>query len=92
MRASENDPARSPEARAKQAAASRERMQEIRAWEREHGKGFDEERYAAEILPAIQAITVPALVARTGLSQHYCWQVRAAKKRLHPMHWNAVLR
>jgi hypothetical protein len=90
MRASENDPARSPEARAKLAAASRERMRAIRGWEREHGKTFDAERYETEILPAIQALTVPALMAKTGLSQHYCWQVRSGRKRLHSMHWETV--
>lgn len=36
-------------------------------------------------------MTVPDLVALTGLSQHYCWQVRAGGKRLHPMHWQGVL-
>jgi hypothetical protein len=90
MRASENDPARSAEAKAKRAEASRQRMRAIRSWEREHGKGFDAERYANEIVPAIQASTVPALMATTGLSQHYCWQVKAARKRLHPMHWDRI--
>jgi hypothetical protein len=91
MRASSQDPARSAEARAKLVATSRERMRAIRAWEREHGKGFDTERYASEIVPTIQALTVPALMAKTGLSQHYCWQVRAGRKRLHPMHWDAIV-
>jgi hypothetical protein len=60
------------------------------AWEREHGKGFDVVRYEAEIMPAIGALTVPALVAKTGLSTHYCWQVRSGRKRMHPMNWAAV--
>jgi hypothetical protein len=72
MRASPHDPARTPEARAKLADASRARMRAIRAWEREHGKGFDEKRYQGEVVPAITLLTVDALRARTGLSRHYC--------------------
>jgi hypothetical protein len=67
-------------------------MQAIRAWEVEHGKVIDRQKYQGEILPAIQALTVPALMALTGLSQHCCWQVRSERKNLHPMHWDAVLR
>jgi hypothetical protein len=81
---------RAAEAKAKQAAASRLRMRAIRAWERDHGKDFDAERYAAEIVPLLQTLTVPALMAKTGLSQHYCWQVRSGRKRLHPMHWDGI--
>lgn len=80
------------EALAKLAETSRTRMRGIRAWEREHGKGVDRERYEVEVLPAISALSVPALRAATGLSQHYCWRVRQGSKRLHPMHWNAVLK
>jgi RNA polymerase sigma factor (sigma-70 family) len=36
-------------------------------------------------------ITGPALMAATGLTQRYCWQVRAGRKLHHPMHWDAVL-
>jgi hypothetical protein len=91
MRASANDPARAPEARAKQAETARQRSLAIRAGEREHGKVVDRERYELEILPAIQRMTVPTLMAVTGLSQHHLWQVRTARKRLHPMHWGTVL-
>ncbi len=62
-----------------------------RAWEREHGKVADQERYESEILPAIQRLTVPALMAITGLSQHRCWQVRTGRKRAHAMHWEGVV-
>jgi CRISPR-associated endonuclease Cas1 len=90
MRASADDPARTPEALAKLAATSRSRMLAIRSWEREHGKVIDSQRYEAVILPSIRTLTVPALMAATSLSQHYCWQVRTGRKRLHPMHWDAV--
>jgi hypothetical protein len=44
----------------------------------------------AEVVPLMKRMTVPELVHVTGLSRHYCWQVRAGRKRLHPMHWGAV--
>ncbi len=65
-------------------------MAAIRAWEREHGKVSDSARYESEILPAIQTLTVPELMAKTGLSQHYCWQVRSGRKCLHAMHWDSL--
>jgi CRISPR-associated endonuclease Cas1 len=92
MRTAPDDPAKSPEARAKRAETSRARMSAIRAWEREHGTAVDRVKYEAEIVPALKALTVPAIMAVTGLSQHYCWQVRTGRKRLHPMHWVAVLK
>jgi hypothetical protein len=66
-------------------------MLAIRAWEREKGKVHDWDRYESEVGPLIAVMTVPELVHLTGLSRHYCWQVRAGKKRLHPMHWTRVI-
>lgn len=48
-------------------------MRAIRAWERQHGKVVDPARNEAAILPAIRRLTVPELMAATGLTQHYCW-------------------
>ena len=90
MRASADDPARTPEARTKLAEVSRRRTLAIRAWEREHGRVVDRARYEEVILPAIQGLAVPALMALTGLSHHHCWQVRSGRRRLHAMHWGAV--
>jgi hypothetical protein len=92
MLASANDPARTPEARAKLAETSRARMLAIRSWEREQGRVVDRQRYEKQVFPAIQQMTVPALTALTGLSQHHLWQVRTGWRRLHAMHWDAVLR
>lgn len=66
-------------------------MLAVRAWEWLHGKTHDWNRYEAAVVPVLSASTVPELVSLTGLSSHHCWQVRAGKKRLHPMHWAAVL-
>jgi hypothetical protein len=65
-------------------------MLALRAWERLNGKVHDWDRYEAEVIPVIKAMTVPELVHVTGLS-HYCWLVREGKKRLHPMHWRRVI-
>jgi hypothetical protein len=66
-------------------------MLAIRAWERLNGKAHDWDKFEAEVKPIITFMTVPELVPVTGLSPHYCWQVRAVKKRSHPMHWNCVI-
>ena len=91
MRASPDDPARSPEASAKKREKSRSTSLAMRAWEREHGKG-DPEVYERDILPGIRAMTVPQLMKLTGLSQFHCWNVRKGERRLHARHWEAVLR
>lgn len=91
MRASNDDPAKSPEARARQREKARRESLAMRAWEREHGRTHNQEHYEAEILPLIKQMTVPALVSATGLSKYYCWQVRAGARRLHARHWEAIL-
>ena len=92
MRRSNIDPAQTSAAKAKRAASSKERMLEIRAWERLNGKVHDWGWYEAEVMPVVAVMTVPELVHVTDLSSHYCWQVRAGRKRLHQMHWEKVLR
>jgi hypothetical protein len=91
MRRADDDPAQTPEAKAKRVASWKERMLAVRAWERLNGKVHDWDRYEAEVVPIINGMTVPELVQVTGLSRHYCWQARAGRKRLHPMHWSAVI-
>ena len=91
MRMAAKDPAQSQAAKSKRIATSRERMLAVRAWERRHGKTHDWDRYQADVVPILSELTVPELVSLTGLSSHYCWQVRAGRKRLHPMHWSLVI-
>jgi hypothetical protein len=90
MRASNEDPAHSAAAREKRAQKSRATSSAMRAWEREHGRG-DPKTYEREILPRIQAMTVPHLMRLTGLSQFHCWKVRMGERRLHARHWEAVM-
>jgi hypothetical protein len=90
MRASSDDPARSPEATAKKREKSRSTSLAMRQWEREHGRG-DPEVYDREILPQIQAMSVPQLMSLTGLSHFHCWKVRKGERRLHARHWGRIL-
>ncbi len=91
MRASVDDPARSPAAIAKRSKAVSRREVERRAWDREHGPEVDPARYERDLWPLIQQMEVGELARQTGLTKHYCWQVRKGEKRLHPRHWRAVL-
>lgn len=91
MRASTTDPAQSNEARARRSASLSAAGRAIRAWEKVHGTEVDSKAYEETVLPAIRSLSVPKLVAATGLSQSYCWRVRRGTKRLHPMHWGKVL-
>ena len=90
MRTSPNDPAKTPEARAKQREKSRAESLAARAWEREHGKP-DPVEYQNRIYPVIQRMTVPELVSVTGLSQYHCWRVRKGDSRLHARHWSSIV-
>ena len=89
MRASNDDPARSPGAITKKREKSRSTSLAMRGWEREHGRG-DQERYDLEIRPRIQGMTVPQLMKLTGLSQFHCWKVRKGERRLHARHWELI--
>ena len=79
MRASNDDPARSQEARAKKREKSKSTSLAMRAWEREHGRD-DPELYDLEVLPRINQMIVPQLMKLTGLSQFHCWKVRKGER------------
>jgi CRISPR-associated protein Cas1 len=90
MRASPHDPAQSEEARRKRIEKARQMSLAARAWEREHGSVADPTIYECEILPKLQALSVRQLVALTGLSDYYLWQVRKGEKRLHARFWERI--
>jgi hypothetical protein len=89
MRASSDDPARSPDAITRLKSKSKSTSLAMRAWEREHGRG-DPEIYDREVLPKVERMTVPQLMKLTGLSQFHCWKVRKRERRLHARHWAVV--
>jgi hypothetical protein len=90
MRASNDDPARSPQAIEKKREKSRATSLAMRAWEREHGVG-DPDVFEREVVPRIEQMSVPQLMRLTGLSQFHCWKVRRGERRLHARHWEAIL-
>lgn len=90
MRASGEDPAHSEAARAKRAATSRTTSLAARAWERERASSVEGLSYKDDVLPRIRELTVPRLVALTGLSQYHCWKVRKGERRLHARHWATI--
>lgn len=91
MRASPDDPAKSPEARAKKSARLKEHVAAIMAWEAEHGRVRDPARHDREVLPIVRKMSVRRLASLTGLSSHQCWRVRNGERRLHPRFWALVL-
>jgi hypothetical protein len=79
------------ETRKRRAVTARERMLEARRWERLNGSGFDVDRYEREVMPIILSLTPSALARITGLSANHGTQVRQRVRRLHPMHWQALI-
>jgi CRISPR-associated endonuclease Cas1 len=92
MRSSSDDPAFSPESKAKRSGRLLAHAAAIKEWERQYGKEIDWEEYGQKVLPAIRAMTIPMLIRRTGLSQYYLWQVRKGQRRLHPRFWSEIMR
>jgi CRISPR-associated protein Cas1 len=91
MRASTDDPARSPAAVAKRSATIAQREAERRSWDRQHGSVVDAARYERDVLPIIVSLTTAELARRTGLTKSFCNRVRAGERRLHARHWASVV-
>jgi hypothetical protein len=91
LRAAGADPARTPEALSKLAVTQRERAAQRRAWDAEHiGEVFDEAHFRTAILPTLQGVPLSAMMRVTGLSLHYCAEVRHGKSVPHPMYWSEL--
>jgi CRISPR-associated endonuclease Cas1 len=91
MRSSDEDPAQTPEAKAKRSAAISERARLAREWKRENPGSYDREEFVREVLPGLARVTLPAMVNATGLTSGYCFQIKRGERTPHPMYW-AVLR
>lgn len=92
MRASDSDPARSPQAKAKRLATNARRRQEAIAWEQMNPGPHDQEVFNLEILPRLRRVTLPQMMQATGLTSGYCWRIRRGDRIPHPMHWEALCR
>ena len=90
MRASSDDPARSPEAVAKRVATNAERRESALAWEGQNPGPHDPELFRREIAPSLQNLTLPQMMRATGLSSAYCWRIRREDRVPHPMYWSAL--
>jgi hypothetical protein len=90
MRASADDPARSPEAIAKRVATNAMRREAARAWEQENPGPHDRQVYRSETLPSLADVTLPQMMRATGLTSGYCWKIRRGERIPHPMYWEAL--
>lgn len=90
MRASPNDPAKTPEAIAKRVAGHAERRRAALAWEKENPGPHNAEIFKSEIAPSLSAVTLPQMMQVTGLSSAYCWRIRRGDRVPHPMHWESL--
>lgn len=90
MRGRANDPAKSPEAKAKRTATMARRKAAATAWERKNPGVFDREVFLAEILPGLAQATLPEMMAATGLTSGYCWKIKRGERVPHPMYWEKL--
>jgi CRISPR-associated endonuclease Cas1 len=91
MRSSPNDPARSSEAIAKRVATYSKRREAARLWQRENPGPHHKDQFRRDVLPRLQAVTLPQMVRATGLSSKYCLQIRRGERVPHPMYWDALM-
>ncbi|MGI8485125.1 MAG: hypothetical protein ACR2OU_12780 [Thermomicrobiales bacterium] len=61
----------------------KQRLKDQHAWEAEHGNDADPDRFAREILPVIQDVSLTELANATGLSVQYCGLIRRGLKVPH---------
>lgn len=90
MRASPNDPARTPQAVAKRVATNAIRREAALAWEKEHPGPHDSEVFHRDILPRLADVTLPQMIRATGLTSGYCWKIRRGERIPHPMYWGPL--
>jgi CRISPR-associated endonuclease Cas1 len=87
LRAEQRDPAHGGRAGKARATKNAAHQRAILEWT---GEKPERAVFTGEILPGLRRIPVPALAAATGLSEHYCSQVRLGKRVPHPRHWQAL--
>ena len=90
MRASPNDPAKSPEAVAKRVAAHAKHRTAALEWERDHPGPHDPQEFKRDVAPWLGGATLAQLMQATGLSSAYCWRIRRGDRVPHPMHWSVL--
>jgi CRISPR-associated endonuclease Cas1 len=86
MRAHGADPAHGGDAARRRSETMRHRQREAAEWSA--NESGDAERFAREILPAIQGIPLRRLAHATGLSLSYCALIRRGERVPHRRHWD----
>lgn len=66
----------------------KQRREDQRAWEAEHGFKVDPEAFTRDIMPQLTEISLTLLANATGLSVQYCSLIRGGLKVPHQRHWN----
>lgn len=92
LRAAGKDPSKGGRNAEIRATKIKQRREDQRAWEAEHGDNADSELFKREILPAIQNISLTELARLTGLSVQYCGLIRRGLKVPHQRHWETLRR
>jgi CRISPR-associated endonuclease Cas1 len=87
-----NDPRRGAAVNRARGQAISERHRRIRSWAREHPGQRDEAWFQREIALKLDAFSLKAIAAATGLSLAACSRIRAGAKVPHPRHWEALRR
>jgi hypothetical protein len=90
LRAAGQDPAATPEAKAKHAANVSRRCAERKAWDAAHPERPDSEVFRQDIWPAVKEMSIGAMVKATGLSKATCWHIRRGDVVPHPMWWERL--
>ncbi len=86
-----DDPARTPEARAKLGTAQETRARERAEWKRAHpGETPDPAIFRAEILQGLAGVSVERIARATGLSTAHAWRIRKGERVPHPRFWGTL--
>src|SRR5713226_1077034 len=72
-------------------ATQRRRHEAQRNWRIwNHPKWLTEQLYSEQIQPRLSTIEVKAIATALGVSITYASYIRAARRRPHPRHWQAL--
>jgi hypothetical protein len=81
------------DAEARRSETQRRHAAEQKAWQPSQQPAWlDEKTYREKIQPRLAGITVPTISTALGISEPYATDIRAGKRRPHPLHWQTLAR
>lgn len=86
LREQGREPSRGGEAKRKRGEKNSKHMKEQAVWESINGTNADPDTFRSGIWPNLQALSLTALSAATGLSRQYCSRIRSGECIPHPRH------